>query len=259
MRVVPPLRRRQATQRRGAKTSQIPTESGPPDHSCDGPAANPAASPLFTRSTLTNLAMEDSSHDRNDAPIAGRVSEEIIVVSGLPRSGTSLMMQMLAAGGIEPVTDRQREADADNPRGYFEIEAIKQLKQDASWLADARGKAVKAVSQLLFDLPPTERYRIIFMERDLDEVLTSQETMLVRMGRTAAPRERMREAFKTHLGKVAAWLERQPNMTTLRVEYAALVTEPLLESQRISVFLGHQVDAATMAEAVDPTLYRNRF
>lgn len=81
--------------------------------------------------------MEDSSHDRNDAQIAGHVGEEIIVVSGLPRSGASLMMQMLAASGIEPVTDRRREADADNPRGYFEIEAIKQLRQNASWLADA--------------------------------------------------------------------------------------------------------------------------
>lgn len=160
MRVVRLIRPCPAARWRAAKTSQIPTESGPPDHSCDGPADNLVVSPLFTRSTLTNVAMEDSSHGRNDAPIAGSVGEEIIVVSGLPRSGASLMMQMLVAGGIEPVTDRGREADADNPRGYFEIEAIKQLKQEASWLAEARGKAVKAVSQLLYDLPSTERYRI---------------------------------------------------------------------------------------------------
>ena len=142
--------------------------------------------------------------------------DEIIIVSGLPRSGTSLMMQMFAAAGIEPVTDRCREADADNPRGYFELEAAKRLKQESAWLADARGKALKVVSQLLFDLPATERYRIVFMERDLDEVLASQETMLARLGRPAAPRERMRAAFQAHLRQVDAWLEQQPHIALLR-------------------------------------------
>lgn len=168
------------------------------------------------------------------------------------------MMQMLAAGGIDSVTDGERQADDDNPRGYLELKAIKQIKHQADWLPAARGKAVKAVSQLLFDLPPNERYRIVFLERDLDEVLSSQEKMLARMGRPAAPRDRMKEAFRTHLKRVDAWLEQQPNMTTRRVGYAAIVADPLTESQRINEFLGGHLDTAAMAAAVNPSLYRNR-
>src|SRR5713101_4497721 len=108
--------------------------------------------------------------------------EEIIIVSGLPRSGTSLMMQMLENGGVEVMTDNTRTADTDNPRGYYEFEKVKKIKQDSSWLPLTRGKAFKMVSQLLYDLPPGERYRIIFMGRDLDEVLLSQEKMLERLG-----------------------------------------------------------------------------
>src|SRR5205809_5271301 len=103
------------------------------------------------------------------------MSTEIVVVSGLPRSGTSLMMQLLHAGGIPALTDHIRAPDTDNPRGYFEFERVKKVKEDAAWLPDARGKVVKMVSQLLYDLPATERYRVVFMERDLEEVLASQE------------------------------------------------------------------------------------
>ncbi len=115
------------------------------------------------------------------------LSEEIIIVSGLPRSGTSLMMQMLDRGGIPVVTDQVRVADDDNPRGYYEFEAVKRTKQDSSWLTGARGRAVKLVSSLLYDLPPTERYRVLFMQRELEEVLESQEKMLARLGRPPAP------------------------------------------------------------------------
>src|SRR6516162_7002633 len=117
------------------------------------------------------------------------MDSEIVIVSGLPRSGTSLMMQMLAGGGVEVVTDHLRTADTDNPRGYYEFEKVKQVKRDASWLPEIRGKAVKMVSQLLLDLPPTERYCVVFMERDFPEMLNSQERMLARLGRKAAPRE----------------------------------------------------------------------
>src|ERR1700757_2956947 len=103
------------------------------------------------------------------------MESEIIIVSGLPRSGTSLMMQMLDQGGVEVVTDHVRTADTDNPRGYYEYEQVKKIKQDTSWLPATRGKAFKMVSQLLYDLPAGERYRVVFMERDLDEVLVSQE------------------------------------------------------------------------------------
>src|SRR5438132_3246059 len=110
----------------------------------------------------------------------------IIIVSGLPRSGTSLMMQMLDKGGVEVVTDHVRTPDIDNPRGYYEFEKAKKIKEDASWLPEMRGKAFKMVSQLLYALPPTEQYRIIFMERNLDEILLSQEKMLKRLGRNSA-------------------------------------------------------------------------
>ena len=122
------------------------------------------------------------------------VDLEIIVVSGLPRSGTSLMMQMLDQAGIEVVTDNIRQADRDNPRGYYEFERVKKMKEDASWLPQLRGKAVKMISQLLYDLPESKQYRILFMERDFDEMLLSQEKMLARLGRPAAPRGTDRSA-----------------------------------------------------------------
>src|SRR5690348_9725375 len=123
------------------------------------------------------------------------MNSEITIVSGLPRSGTSLMMQMLDKGGLEVVTDNIRIADRDNPRGYYEFEKVKTIKRDTSWLPQTRGKAFKMISQLLYDLPSSEKYRIIFMERDMDEMLVSQEKMLERLGREAVPREEMKRAY----------------------------------------------------------------
>jgi Sulfotransferase domain len=186
------------------------------------------------------------------------MDSEIIVVSGLPRSGTSLMMQMLESGGVEVVTDKIRSADTDNPRGYYEFEKVKKIKQDASWLPGTRGKAFKMVSQLLYDLPPSERYRIVFMERDLDEVLLSQEKMLKRLGRRAAPPEEMRRSYALHLERLRDWLRQQPNMEALFVRYNDLVERPEGQAERVRAFLGGKVDAGRMARAVDPSLYRNR-
>src|SRR6266852_2347928 len=148
---------------------------------------------------------------------------EITVVSGLPRSGTSVMMQMLDSGGVAVVTDNVRTADTDNPRGYYEFEQVKKIKQDASWLPATRGKAFKMVSQLLYDLPPGERYRIIFMERDLDEGLLSQEKMLARLGRAAAPREELKRSYTLHLRRLHDWLRQQPHLQVLCVSYNDLV------------------------------------
>src|SRR5436853_6777630 len=130
------------------------------------------------------------------------MNTEIVVVSGLPRSGTSLMMQLLDAGGIPIVTDNVRAPDTDNPRGYCEFERVKSLKRDASWLPGIRGKAVKMVSQLLYDLPANEKYKVIFMECDLHEVVASQEKMLIRLGRPTAPRDQITRAFTLHLSKL---------------------------------------------------------
>ena len=185
-------------------------------------------------------------------------SADIIVVSGLPRSGTSLMMQMLQSGGIEIVTDQIREADTDNPRGYMEYETVKDLNKDKSWLPAIRGKAVKIISMLLFELPPTERYRIIFMDRDMDEVLASQEAMLKRLNRPGAPRDKMADAFGVHLDNLDEWLRKRPNMSVLKVSYKNLVSQPEAEAQRVAEFLGRSLDITKMKAAVDPKLYRNR-
>lgn len=186
------------------------------------------------------------------------MNEEIIVVSGLPRSGTSLMMQMLDQGGLEVVTDHVRTADTDNPRGYYEFETVKRVKQDASWLPSTRGKAFKAVSQLLYDFPPSEHYRVVFMERDLDEMLASQEKMLLRLGRTPAPAEKMKQSYRLHLEKLYAHLDAQQHFATLFVRYNDLMADPPAQANRVNAFLGGKLNVEKMLAAVDPTLYRNR-
>jgi hypothetical protein len=183
---------------------------------------------------------------------------EIIIVSGLPRCGTSLMMQMLANGGIEVVADHIRSADTDNPRGYFEFERVKKIKQDASWLPDARGKAVKMVSQLMYDLPSSESYRIIFMERDMDEMLDSQEKMLTRLGRLAAPREEIKAAFAKHLERLFQWLGQQRHIQVLRICYNELLRHPQEQARLVREFLDYKVDLERMIQSVDRSLYRNR-
>lgn len=186
------------------------------------------------------------------------LNEEIIVVSGLPRSGTSLMMQMLDRGGFEIVTDRIRTADDDNPRGYFEFEAVKRTKQDPSWLTGARGKVVKLVSSLLYDLPASESYRVLFMQRDIEEVLESQEKMLQRLGRPAVPREQIRASFGIHLERLFRWLPQQEHLRTLMISYNRLLSDPGAEIPAIVNFLDDRPNAEQMLTAVDPGLYRNR-
>jgi len=186
------------------------------------------------------------------------LNSEITIVSGLPRSGTSLMMQMLHCGGMTVVTDEIRVADVNNPRGYFELEKVKKIREDASWLPDARGKVFKMVSQLLYDLPSNERYRVIFMERDLDEVLSSQEKMLERARREAVPRDRMKHSYTLHLNRLESWLRRQAHFQVLHVSYNDLIERPEREAERVGRFLGGTLDVGKMASAVDASLYRNR-
>jgi hypothetical protein len=186
------------------------------------------------------------------------MNSEIIVVSGLPRSGTSLMMQLISAGGVPALVDHVRTPDTDNPRGYYEFERVKKVKDDATWLPDARGKVVKMVSQLLYDLPTTERYRIVFMERDLDEVLDSQEKMLIRLGHPVAPRAEIARAFEMHLNRLHKWLAEQPNFTVLRVRYADVIARPSEEVGRVNLFLGGHLNVEAACVTVDPSLYRNK-
>jgi hypothetical protein len=186
------------------------------------------------------------------------MDQAIIIVSGLPRSGTSLMMQMLENGGVAVVTDRIRFADPDNPKGYYEFEQVKTIKRDASWLPAMRGRAFKMVSQLLYDLPPSETYRIVFMERDLEETLLSQEKMLTRLGRIAAPREQMKRALTLHLERLHEWLSLQGNMEVLFVRYNDLVEQPREQTERVGEFIGGNLDVGAMVKTVDLSLYRNR-
>jgi hypothetical protein len=186
------------------------------------------------------------------------LNAEIIIVSGLPRSGTSLMMQMLDAGGLEVVTDHIRSADPDNPRGYYELERVKKIKEDKSWLPATRGKVFKMISQLLYDLPASECYRIIFMERDFAEMLASQEKMLQRLGRQGAPPEQIRRSYTLHLERLRDWVGLQANMQTLYVSYNELVEQPHEQALRINDFLGGTLNVPAMSRAVDPSLYRQR-
>ena len=185
-------------------------------------------------------------------------TSEIIIVSGLPRSGTSLMMQMLQQGGIPAVTDEIRAADTDNPRGYYEFERVKKTKEDPSWLPEARGKVVKMVSSLLYDLPATETYRVVFMRRDIDEMLESQEKMLARLSRTAAPRDQMKTSFSVHLDRLFHWFPTQPHIKLMEVSYNDLLHTPESEICRVARFLDHVPSASQMLAAIDLSLHRNR-
>jgi hypothetical protein len=186
------------------------------------------------------------------------MDSEIIIVSGLPRSGTSLMMQMLDQGGLPVVTDNIRTADTDNPRGYYEYELVKKIKQDTSWLPATRGKVFKMISQLLYDLPATERYRVVFMERDMDEMLRSQDKMLERLGRKGAPHDQITRSYGIHVEKLRDWLAQQKHIRVLYVRYNELVEQPSEQAERVSRFLDGMANVAGMVQAVDPSLYRNR-
>jgi hypothetical protein len=184
----------------------------------------------------------------------------ITVVSGLPRSGTSLMMQMLSAGGMSVLTDGERQADTDNPRGYFEWERIKLLPKQPDCIAEAEGKVVKVISQLLFALPAGREYRVIFMQRPLPEVVASQAEMIRRRGTTGAPLPpaALIAGLGAHLNQVNAWLKDKSNISVHRVEHGEVLREPLRVSESIQHFLGYSLDVVAMSQQIDASLYRQR-
>ncbi|MEM6706253.1 MAG: sulfotransferase [Acidobacteriota bacterium] len=189
-----------------------------------------------------------------------RYGEPIIVVSGLPRSGTSMAMKMLDAAGVDTTTDGERTADEDNPKGYFEDERVKDLEKmtDRSWVRDSRGKAIKVISFLLKSLPADNNYKVIFMRRDLDEVLASQQKMLDRRGEeNSIDDEQMRELWKNHLWRSNYMLKNQPQFEFVEILYSDVLADPETNARRIADFIGG-LDARKMAEVVDPDLYRNR-
>jgi predicted AlkP superfamily phosphohydrolase/phosphomutase/Tfp pilus assembly protein PilF len=185
---------------------------------------------------------------------------EITIVSGLPRSGTSMMMQMLEKGGIPIYTDKQRIPDENNPKGYYEHEAVKSLGKNKKWLQEADGKALKVISHLLFELPARFRYKVVFMERDLDEVLMSQHKMLVRTGKAKEGTINLKLAgpFRQNLERVKSWVPQQKNIDILYVSHAALMADATAEIERINQFLGGKLDTAAMATVIDRSLHREK-
>ena len=188
--------------------------------------------------------------------------DPIIIVSGLPRSGTSMLMGMLSAGGVPLMLDGIRTADEDNPKGYYELERVKGLDKaaDRSWLADARGKGLKIISFLLQHLPDAYDYKIIFLRRSLPEVLASQQKMLDRRGEAPGDADdaEMGRLFAAHVEKVERQLAGRSNCDVLYVEHRTTVTDPAAVARQINEFLGGDLDVDAMTSVVDAELYRNR-
>lgn len=188
-------------------------------------------------------------------------TKPVIIVSGLPRSGTSMMMKILDAGGLEIVTDNERTADEDNPKGYYEFEIVKQLGDGgkADWVNQAEGKVVKVISFLLQHLPANHSYKVIFMRRNVEEILASQQQMLARRGETSTDSdERVADTFQEHLKRVRVWLANQKNIQVLYVDYNSMMKEPQGPIQGVYDFLGLPLDLEKMIAVPDAKLYRQR-
>ncbi len=188
-------------------------------------------------------------------------SAPVIIISGLPRSGTSMMMKMLEAGGLAVLTDNIRVADVDNPKGYYEFERVKALdKGDVVWLPEAQGKVVKVISALLKHLPSNYRYQVIFMQRNMAEILASQKKMLVRRNEPTdkVSDEKLAGLYKKHVADITDWLQKQENITVMYVSYNDFLENPLHYVEQVNQFLDGVLDVGKMIDVVDPTLYRQR-
>ncbi len=190
-----------------------------------------------------------------------RYGEDVVVVSGLPRSGTSMLMAMLEAGGLPLMTDNRRQPDADNPRGYFEMENVKSLGEqaDRTWVRDARGRGLKVISHLLKELPDDNFYRVLFARRDLAEVIRSQNVMLGRQNQpNPVDDAKALDLYRKHLVNVQVLMRTRRNFRMLEVAHRETLAEPRRTADAINAFLGGRLDAARMAAVVDRELYRNR-
>ncbi len=188
------------------------------------------------------------------------MSDSIIVVSGIPRSGTSMVMKMLTAGGLDVVTDHVRKADRDNPEGYYEYEMVKALNDDAAWLEEMKGKGIKIISHLLQHLPLHLRYKIIFIKRDIREVLASQKKMYDRLQKApdGVADPVLARKFNVHLRKIARWIRENDGVDCLYLQHREVIDAPLGRARDIRAFLDLPLDLEAMAAVVNPDLYRNR-
>ena len=185
----------------------------------------------------------------------------IFIVSGLPRSGTSMMMKVLEAGGLSPLVDNIREADTDNPKGYYEFERVKKLpKGDVAWLEEARGKVVKVLAILLFHLPDDYNYRVVFMRRAMSEILASQRKMLVNRGEDPdkVSDEEIARLYEKYFRQASTWLNEQSNVERIDIDYNQFVTDPLSQIEALNRFFGNTLNVEAMVNVVDPKLYRQR-
>lgn len=184
------------------------------------------------------------------------MNNTIIIVSGLPRSGTSMMMQMLSSGGLETLTDDVRLQDINNPKGYFEYEKVKSLAQDASWLHVAQGKVVKIIAQLIPFLPNEFNYKIIMMHRDINEILVSQQKMLGK-DTTIIPFA-LGDIFTKQLQQTELFISNQPTMEAISIQYKEAINSPIEQVNKIASFLNRDLNLNEMMASIDKNLYRNK-
>ena len=182
--------------------------------------------------------------------------KEIIIVSGLPRSGTSMMMKMLKSGGLELLTDNNRKPDVNNPMGYYEYEPVKNLVKEHDFLVDAQGKAIKIVAHLLKYLPDEYSYKIIFMKREIDEVLKSQQIMLGKDPRVY--NVNIAEAYKKELEYIDVLANKEPNLDLIYIDYSEIIHNTLQQANIINQFLDNKLNINSMVDIVNPELYRNK-
>ena len=189
-----------------------------------------------------------------------RYGRSIVVVSGLPRSGTSMAMKMLEAGGLSVVTDGLRTADEDNPKGYYEDERVKDLYRegDKAWLRESRGKVIKIISFLLKSLPSDNNYKVLFMHRNLKEIVASQNKMLARRGeKNDTPDERAVALLEEQV-RDARFFLRRPQFDVLELNYREILDAPGPVAVKMAAFVGGPLDVEKMKQVVDVQLYRNR-
>lgn len=186
----------------------------------------------------------------------GDKTKDIVIVSGLPRSGTSMMMQMIDAGGVDIVSDGNRKADESNPKGYYEDDRIKKLKQDNSWVGEAEGKGMKVIAQLLRSLPKEYNYKVIFMRRDMSEILRSQQVMLGKNPNDFPMA--IANSFQKELEFIKSWEKTEAGVSIEYVNYRETIDNPMKTAEQVNTFLGGELDIEKMAQAIDPTLYRNK-
>ena len=186
--------------------------------------------------------------------------EPIVVVSGIPRSGTSLMMNILGRAGLPLLVDEERAPDDSNPQGYFEWAAVRQTQQDTTWVEQAQGKAVKVIHRLLPFLPDDFSYHVILMHRPVEEVVRSQDRMLARLGADPSelPPARIQDIFKEQHAQTRSLLESEARFDWIEIDYPALIDDPLPLTQKVIRFLALEASPTQLAAAIDPQLYRER-